>query len=107
MELRRAFIAWTPPYENLPTAGMVKIREIHEGLIPVWSDVFLCTGGAADMRWRSLSAKRGLQRLLHEMKAMVRIWKMHPRVVHDACLEIEEYAQAPKFHLYKYRASVD
>jgi hypothetical protein len=107
MKLQNAIIAWSPRVSIRPTAGMMKIKENRDGQIPYWTWKFDCCEGAVSMEWRKLRGREGLQLLIYEIKGVIEYHDLNPRVVHDACMEIDEYAEAPKFHIYKYRESVD
>ena len=59
------------------------------------------------MKWRKLRGRAGLQCLNHEMNGVIEYDAMDPWVVHDACMEIDEYAQATNLDLYKDHESVN
>ena len=95
MKARDALIAWTPPsHKESPTAGQVRVGAlIDRASAKDWAAVYDCTGGAAHMERRTLDDTTSTLMVFVDFHTLVVGDGMDPKVVHEAFLAIDEFAE--------------
>ena len=94
MKAAEALIAWTPPsWDHKGSSGEVKVGPLlHEGDSD-WTLPYSHTGGAANVARRTMTGDRAVMMVFIDYHTLVYGDGLDPKVVHDAFLAIDEFAE--------------
>ena len=96
MKAKDALIAWTPVSASLhhaSTRGKVKVGPLIGDDDPDWTALYGYTGGAAWVDRRNMEEWQLIAAVFIDFQTLVISYGMDPKVVHEAFLEIDEYAE--------------
>jgi len=96
MLAKDALIAWTAPdaadvYAS--TRGQVRVGPLISDDGYDWAINYACTGGAAYVEQRSYDEMEQVAQVFIDFQTLVVSYGLDPKVVHQAFLNIDEYAE--------------
>lgn len=98
MKASEAIIAWNgiEDFRHEGRPGSVGVGPLLFDGDSDWTRPYLFTGGAAEVRRRTLTEKEQQFAVLQDFYNLVHVYGLHPDLVHQALLHIDEYHDVMK-----------